>query len=185
VDAHEAGEEVRADALVAREPGWTLRISIADCVPLLLAAPDHGVVAAVHAGWRGTADGIVAATLRHLRERAGVPATELHAAIGPAISAARYQVGPEVVEALRAAGAPASVATADPEVDGRFRASVPDAVRALLIRGGVAAERIHAGSWCTASDPRRFYSHRRDAGRTGRHWALIATPERAGSTLDW
>jgi YfiH family protein len=185
VDASEAGEDVAADALVASEPGWTLRISVADCVPLLLAAPERGVVAAVHAGWRGTAAGIVAATLSHLHDRFGVRPGELHAAIGPAISGPRYQVGPEVVLALREAGAPASVATADAEADGRYRVSVPEAVRALLIRGGVAADRIHAGRWCTASDPERFYSHRRDAGRTGRHWALIATPEGAGPTLGW
>jgi YfiH family protein len=185
VDAREAGEDVRADAIVAREPGWTLRISVADCVPLLLAAPSRGVVAAVHAGWRGTAAGIVAATLRHLRDRTGVGPDDLHAAIGPAISGPRYQVGPEVVAALLEAGAPASVATPDPEEEGRFRASVPDAVRALLIQEGVAAERIHDGGWCTASDPERFYSHRRDGGRTGRHWALIATPEGAGATHDW
>ena len=178
VDARYAGEDVAADALVASEPGWTLRISVADCVPLLLVAPERGVVAAVHAGWRGTAAGIVAATLGHLLDGFGVRPGELHAAIGPAISGPRYQVGPEVVRALREAGAPASVATPDAEED-RFRASVPEAVRALLIGGGVAAERIHAGGWCTATDSDRFYSHRRDAGRTGRHWALIATPERA------
>ena len=185
VDVREAGDDVAADALVASEPGWTLRVSVADCVPLLLVAPQRGVVAAVHAGWRGTAAGIVAATVRHLRDRTGVPPGELHAAIGPAISGPRYQVGAEVVAALREAGAPGSVAVPDPEEEGRFRASVPDAVRALLLQEGVAAERIHDGGWCTASDAERFYSHRRDGGRTGRHWALIATPEAARSGLGW
>lgn len=180
VDAADAGDDVQADAIVATVPGWTLRISVADCVPLLLAAPGRGVVAAVHAGWRGTVAGVVTATLDHLRDRAGVEPSELYAAIGPAISGPRYQVGADVADAFSSAGLPSELVVPDRDAPGRWRASVPGAVRWQLGRAGVAAARIHDVGACTASDPDRFFSHRRDHGATGRHWALIASPASGG-----
>lgn len=175
VDVADAGDTVAADAIVCRDPGWTLRISVADCVPVLLADPSTGAIAAVHAGWRGTVAGVIEATVEAVRNRFGVDATNLHAALGPSISHEHYQVGLEVVEAFDAAGFPSSIVTADPERADRARLSVAGAVRFSLERSGVAASKIYEGDWCTAADPDRFYSHRRDGGVTGRHWAVIAS----------
>lgn len=173
VEAREASPEVRADAIVSDDPSWTLAVSVADCVPVLLHDPESGAVAAVHAGWRGTAAGVIGACVATMTRRYGSRPASLTAAVGPAISGDAYQVGPEVVEAFVAAGLPADVAWPDPNDPGRHRLSVAAGVRHALLDAGLSTERILDGGWCTASRPESFFSHRRDAGRTGRHWALV------------
>ncbi|MDZ7707991.1 MAG: peptidoglycan editing factor PgeF [Trueperaceae bacterium] len=176
VEAHEAGPEVRADGIVTDDPAWTLAISVADCAPVLLVDPAHGAVAALHAGWRGVVAGIVDAGVEALAGRFGSRPDRMRVAIGPHISGPRYQVGPEVVEAFMDAGFPDGVARPDPDASGRFLLSVDAAVRVALARCGVRPGHVADGGWCTASDARRFFSHRRDRGSTGRHWALLRPP---------
>lgn len=175
-EAREATADLEADALISDDPDWTLAMQAADCVPVLLVDPARGAVAAAHAGWRGLAAGVLAATVAALHERYGSRPGALWAAIGPHISGPRYQVGPEVVDALRAAGLRGDHARPDPGEAGRFRLSLGGATTEALVHAGVPAERVLDGGWCTASDPARFYSHRRDGGRTGRHWALLRAP---------
>ncbi|MEX2502833.1 MAG: polyphenol oxidase family protein, partial [Trueperaceae bacterium] len=103
--------ELRGDALISKDPAWTLAISAADCVPVLLHDPVRGAAGAAHAGWRGAAGGVIAAVVRALREAYGTDPADLRVAIGPCISAAAYQVGPEVVRAFRDAGMPEALAT--------------------------------------------------------------------------
>jgi hypothetical protein len=179
VPAAEAGDDVEADALVASDPGWTLAVSVADCVPVLLAEPASGAVAAAHAGWRGLVAGVVEATVAALAERTGSRPGDLWAAIGPHVTAPRYQVGPEVVEAFAEHGFAAAHATPDPRTEGRFLLSLEGGVREALGRAGVTPERVASGGWCTAGDAATFFSHRRDGGRTGRHWALIRSIDAA------
>jgi len=165
--------DVQADALVSDDPEWTLAISMADCLPLLLHDPDGGAVAAVHAGWRGVVAGVVEAAVDALVQRYGASPERLRAAIGPHIHQPAYQVGGEVVDAFREAGFPSEVAHVDAGQPDRYRLSVERAVRFALQRAGVPEAAVTSGGWCTAADETRFYSHRRDAGRTGRHWALV------------
>ena len=179
VDAAEAGDDVEADAMVATEPGWTLAISVADCVPVLLADPARGAVAAAHAGWRGLVAGVVEATVAAMAERSGSRPGDLWAAVGPHVTAPRYQVGREVVEAFAEHGFAAAHAKPDPAAEGRFLLSLGGAVREALARAGVAQDRVASGGWCTAEDPATFFSHRRDRGRTGRHWALVRSTDAA------
>lgn len=174
--AGEASPDLEADVLVSDDSAWTLTISMADCVPVLLVDPVGGAAAAAHAGWRGLAAGALGAAVAALRERYGSAPGELWAAIGPHVSGPRYQVGPEVVAALRAAGLSDDHARPDPADAGRFRLSLGAAAAEALVRAGVPAGRVLDGGWCTASDPARFYSHRRDGGRSGRHWALLRAP---------
>lgn len=173
-----AGEQ-RADALICDDPGVTLAVSIADCLPLLIWDGTHQAVAAVHAGWRGVLAGVVEATLVAMYERFGSLPETLRFAIGPHIRQAAYQVGPDVHDAFLDAGFPASVLLEDAEKDDHYRLSVESAVRIVLDRYGVPDEAIASGGWCTASEPKRFFSHRRDRGATGRHWALIRAPRSA------
>lgn len=180
VDAADAGDDVDADAMVAAEPGWTLAVSVADCVPVLLADPASGAVAAAHAGWRGLVAGVVEATVAALAARVGGSSGDLRAAVGPHVTAARYQVGPEVVEAFAEHGFAARHARPDPRAEGRFLLSLGGAVREALARAGVDEGRVATGGWCTAGDPATFFSHRRDGGRTGRHWALVRSEDTAG-----
>jgi polyphenol oxidase len=175
-----AGEDAigrDGDAWISDDPAWLLVVSAADCLPVLLVDRRRGAVAAAHAGWRGAAAGIARATVEALARRYGSDPADLVAWLGPAIQGPCYQVGPEVVAAVRADPAvPAATAWPDPTVAGRWRLDVPAAVRAQLEAAGVPPAAISASATCTHCAADRCFSHRRDAGRTGRHWAVVRAP---------
>lgn len=166
----------RADAATTATPGRLLVVSVADCLPLLFFDPANGAVGAAHCGWRGTLAGLAGEVVARMAQRYGSRPEDLSVAIGPGIQGACYQVGDEVVAAFRRAGFPESLAT--PDADGRHRLDLAAANRWLLGRAGVGPGRIWSSGLCTHCDTERFYSHRRDAGETGRHWAFIGVPER-------
>jgi YfiH family protein len=91
---------LRGDALITRAPGLLLAVQTADCIPMLLADSKHRVVAAVHAGWRGTLKRIAAKTLGRMQMLYGTRPADVAAALGPAIGRCCYEVGPEVVQAF-------------------------------------------------------------------------------------
>lgn len=157
-----AGACGEADALVTRRPGLALAVATADCVPVLLGAPD--AVAAAHAGWRGIAAGVVPAAVERLD---GDP-RRLTAWIGPAIGACCYEVGPEVAADVAAASR-AEVAAPGPS--GRPHLDLAAAVREQLRSTGVVDVRTVAG--CTHCDADRLWSYRRDGPGTGRNWAFV------------
>ena len=158
------------DALVAESGGPAIGVRSADCVTLLVGDPSTGRVAAIHAGWRGVVAGVVGTALRTMSER-GSKTHHLIAAIGPAISAARFEVGPEVVSAFVAADLGEC---AMPTAGAKAFADLEKAVCLQLTREGLPATSIHACGCCTAAEPARFFSHRRDAGLTGRMLSVIA-----------
>lgn len=163
---------VAADAITSVRGGNAILIRVADCVPILLADPATGAVAAVHAGWRGVVAGVVPAAIDALRA-IGVDPGNLVAAIGPAISAQHFEIGPEVADELtRADLAPCVVA---PGVHGpKHHADLVRGVRLQLERAGIAPAQIDAEPPCTYADRARFHSFRRDGARSGRLAALIA-----------
>lgn len=165
-----------ADAATTDVPGRLLVVSVADCFPLLFHDPARGAVAAAHCGWRGTVAGLAAGVVRSMTERYGSRAGDLRVAIGPGIGGACYQVGPEVVDAYRRAGFPPDIAT--PDHEGRYRLDLVAANRWALVRAGVRPERIWSAGVCTHCEPAHYFSHRRDAGVTGRHWAFIGVSGR-------
>ncbi len=149
-----------ADAAWTDAPGLAVAVLTADCLPVVFAARDASSVAVAHAGWRGLVDGVLEATLASLpASPAGVTAW-----LGPAIGAARYEVGSEVRQAAvdRIPGAQASFARG--RVPGKLQMDLAGLARHLLEAAGVA-QVLDCGV-CCASD-QRFYSYRRD-GRTGR-----------------
>ena len=149
-----------ADILVTSARGLPLAVLVADCLPIVLVS-DH-LLAAVHAGWRGLAAGIVARAAAEFEDRSVVSA-----AIGPAIGPCHYEVGDEVVTAVdRGSGGGAVVERRDGSTALNLRAT---AVRALVAAG---IRDVKVIELCTACEPGRFYSHRRD-GTTGRH-AMVA-----------
>ena len=156
-----------ADALVTDAVGVVLAVRVADCVPVLMAA--GRAVAAVHAGWQGTAAGVVPAALERLLELSGTGPEAVVVAVGPSICGRCYEVGPEVVDGLHASGA------ADFEVGrsarGRPLVDVAAAVVSQLHAQGV--HRIGRVAACTFEDP-RLWSHRRHGAASGRQAALIA-----------
>ncbi len=154
-----------ADAAVTREPGRVAAVMIADCLPILVASRDGGEVAAIHAGWRGLAAGVVEAALARIES---VPA-ELSAWIGPGISREYFEVGDEVREAF-AARLDQVAEYFEPHGPGHWLCDLPGLAGYVLERAGVAE--ISRDPHCTHRDRGQFFSYRRD-GVTGRMAALI------------
>jgi len=146
-------------------------VLVADCVPILLADRRGRVIAAVHAGWRGSVARIVEAMVKRL-DGSGVPPSELLAAIGPAIGPCCYEVGEEVAAQLRTSAAPDDDVVSRRE-DGRLFADLWVHNRGVLIASGVPADSIDTFRQCTRCN-RVFYSYRRDQPATGRQAAVIA-----------
>lgn len=129
------------DALVTAEAGVGLAVLMADCAPVVLVDPGGPQVAVVHAGWRGTAADVVGAAVGALVARGADPAALL-AAVGPAVPPWRYEVGPEVVAAVRARLGPEADGVLAATADGRYRLDLEGANRRLLLAAGVAADRL-------------------------------------------
>ncbi len=163
---------VPADAVTSPRGGCAVLVRVADCVPVLIADPSSGHVAAVHAGWRGVVSGIVPAAVDALRA-IGADVRACVAVVGPCISAKHFEIGPEVAEALVAVDLGSCVVA--PGVHGpKHHADLVAAVALQLARAGVARESIDAEPPCTYADHARFFSYRRDGAASGRLAALIA-----------
>ena len=160
-----------ADVLVTVSRGVTLSILVADCVPLALVDPAAGVLAAVHAGWRGTAAGAVGRAIRTMRD-CGADVGRVRAFLGPAVHPDRYQVSEEVFRALSDAVLPSALdpAVARPDGPGHWLVDLVAANRQQLVASGVRSDHI-AESGATTSDE-AFFSDRvqRPCGR----FALLA-----------
>ena len=141
-------------------------VRTADCVPLLLGVRGGRAAAAVHAGWRGTAAGVVEAALAALTRAAGCAPDRVVAGLGPAIGACCYQVGPEVAAGVGSEGA------VERRADGLYL-DLRTAVRERLLAGGVPARAITSAPWCTRCRADLFYSFRGEGDRAGRLMASI------------
>jgi polyphenol oxidase len=162
-----------ADGLITTDPGVVLAVLTADCAPVLLADPAAGVVGAVHAGWRGLAAGVVEAGVAAMAALGADPAATV-GLVGPAVGGCCYEVGPDVGEAV-GARYPAALTTTR---DGRPALDPAAAAAQALEWAGVGHLRV-AGE-CTVDLADRYFSHRRDHGRTGRQAGLIALVPGAG-----
>jgi YfiH family protein len=163
-----SGPEEEADAVLSATPGLAACVSVADCVPVLLADPVTGAVAAVHAGWRGTIARAAAAGVSALAG-AGARAGDLLAVVGPSIGPCCYEVSPDLAARFGVeVGAETVRDGPRPRLD-LWRAN------ALALRAaGVPGDRIEVVGRCTACERALFFSHRRDGGRTGRQMAFVA-----------
>ena len=151
----------RADAMVTDRAGLALAVLTADCAPVLFADHTGGVIGAAHAGWRGTLDGVLEATLDAM-ERLGARRDAVQAVIGPTISQRAYEVGPDFLDRFRDTDAGALRFFAGGQGD-RMLFDLPGYALHRLRQAGVG----HA-EWsrhCTYSDPERFYSYRRAVHR--------------------
>lgn len=160
-----------ADSLVSVTSGCAVSVRVADCVPILLADRHHRVVAAVHAGWRGTVAGIATATVKAI-ERLGIPASTLVAAVGPSIGPCCYQVDSTVREAFRQAYADFDDWFV-PDGTERWKLDLWRANRAQLESAGVPSSSISIAGMCTADDLTNWYSFRKEGTGTGRMVAAI------------
>lgn len=151
------------DGWVTTTPGTLLTITVADCIPVYLAVPGRGI-ALLHAGWRGTAGGILHAGIEHLTTVTGVPASDVIMHCGVGICGPCYEVGSEV---LTGCGLPA-------DGPGPWQLDL----REHLAKQGAAlgVTRISRSGWCSAHDRAHFYSHRASRGADGRMAAYLGMP---------
>jgi YfiH family protein len=190
-------EAPKADAVITSTPGLLLGVQTADCVPILLADSRRRVVAAIHAGWRGTLARIAAKTLGQMRMKFGTRPRDIVAALGPAIGRCCYEVGPKVAQAFAAQFPPAAEwfdgpfeqlahgeeplwlpwltmmppghVPPPPRVQLDLRASN----RWQLIDAGVPESQITVSDLCTACHTDLLFSYRRESAKTGRLMAVI------------
>jgi YfiH family protein len=160
-----------ADILVSDDPSLVLAVQTADCVPLLLADRRTGAVAAAHAGWRGLAAGVPGVTVAALAREFGSAPTDVVAAVGPSISAERYEVGVDVRDRFAAAGFP--IAQLDRWLrpgsrPGHWQFDGWRSASDQLESAGVTSANIHVAAMCTATHPDLFCSYRRDGKAGGR-----------------
>jgi YfiH family protein len=153
------------DALLTGAPNVTVSVRTADCLPVLMVDSNHRVVAAVHAGWRGTADGVVVEALRQMWKEFGTRPADVVAAIGPGIGKCCYEVGDEVARRFGS--------THRTHID-----LAAENARQLELEG-VASESISVAGLCTFCDA-RFYSWRRDRESAGRMISYVRM--RSGQT---
>ena len=167
------GEEglQQADAIITDHPDVTLLMRFADCVPIFLIDPHKRAVGLAHAGWLGTARRTAVHAVEAMARTFGCEARDLMAGIGPSIGPDHYPVGPEVVEAVRQVLGPRADEALS-SVNGEIRLDLWRANWVLLEGAGV--HRVEVAGVCTACNPGDWYSHRGEAGRTGRFGAMLA-----------
>ncbi len=161
-----------ADILISNQAHTAVAVRVADCLPVLLADPKTEMIAAVHAGWRGTAAGIVKHAIQSMLDH-GVKRKNLLAVLGPCIGPCCFAIGNETATALKKStgGAVNCIfRTAD------IHADLLEINRLQLIESGLTGAHIETITACTVCDPGRFFSFRRDGKLAGRHLAVVATP---------
>ena len=171
LDALTTQKEPVADAAMTTRPGVAATVLVADCLPVLFAAPGGCGVAAAHAGWRGLASGVLEVTLHALCVRSGCTPDQVQAVLGPAIGPQAFEVGDEVRAAFVHAQ-PRTASAFRPGLPDKWWADIWQLARIRLQLAGMAPDLIAGGGLCTYGNPQRFYSYRRQRV-TGRQAACV------------
>lgn len=160
----------KADAMITDQPGITLMMRFADCVPIMAFDPARRAVGMAHAGWKGTLSGIAKRLVERLHQTYGSRPEDLLVGIGPSIAVHHYPVGPDVVRAVKSKFGMASDQFLESS-NGEVRFDLWAANRWQLRQAGVP--RIEISGVCTACQTEDWFSHRAEAGKTGRFGALM------------
>ncbi|HCI82249.1 MAG TPA: peptidoglycan editing factor PgeF [Ktedonobacter sp.] len=180
----------KGDALMTNQRGVALALSFADCVPIVFHDPVQQVIGIAHGGWRGTARGVVMATVDAMRERFGSQPHDILAGIGPSIGTCCYEVSEQVRDlflgtqqfetmptqeryrdAVYTSATFSTVQLADRE---SLRLDLGETNRKQLLFAGLTPEHIEVSGVCTSCHVDNFFSHRREHGKTGRFPVIIA-----------
>lgn len=152
---------LHCDGHLTRMPGLLLAVSVADCVPAYLVAPEIRAVGVLHAGWRGAAAGVLEAGVHAFRDRLGVGPDSLHLHLGPSICGACYEVGPEVHRAL-----------GEPVPDGPEPVDLAGNLGRRAVAAGIPHPAVTRSFHCTRCGAAALFSHR--GGDAGRQVAFVA-----------
>lgn len=180
----------KADALITSEPGVALALSFADCAPIVLHDPVEHVLALVHGGWRGTARGVVMASVEAMTEHFGSRPANIHAGVGPSIGSCCYEITESVYQLFTG-----QVQFDDGPTREEYREPVRESVACSriqlpdreslcldlwatncnqLLMAGLSSEHIEVAGICTGCNTDRFFSHRKEHGKTGRFPVIVA-----------
>ncbi len=162
-----------ADGLMTATPGVTLVIFSADCIPVLLYDPVRRVIAAAHAGWRGTAAGIVSTAVERMRDVYGCRPEDILAAIGPGIGPDQFETHEDVPNALAAAMSTSVLSYIRVKENGKFAVDLKGINAKRLELAGLDPTNIAVSSDCTATLPEKYWSHRKVGGNRGSMAAAI------------
>jgi YfiH family protein len=170
--------QAQADAIITDQPGIGIGVLTADCAPIILVDTKKKAIAAVHAGREGSLMHILAHVIRRFQNDFGSLPEDLHAAVGPCIETACYEVGEEIAQKMRQDG----LHNKDVLVhkNGSYYMDLRKLNHLDLLGNGVKEDHIYHVPMCTACHPRTFYSHRKRKGKqTGRMMAMIMLKEEA------
>lgn len=165
-------QKLECDGIITNQPSVMIAVGVADCLPILLLDPVQRVIAALHAGWKGTAGNIAAKGVASLESLFGSQKSDILAAFGPAIGPCCYEVDEPVKQAFAAGGIDWS-ACAAAAGSGKWRLDLAAANRELLLAAGLSAENIETAGQCVCCQHDWFFSYRRDGGETGRQAGFI------------
>jgi YfiH family protein len=163
---------LEGDAIITNQPGVMIGVCVADCTPILLLDPEKQVIAAVHAGWQGTAARLAAKAVAGMESLFGSDPRKLQAFVGPSIGKCCYEVDEPVRQAFTQGGISWESCT-DQSGEGKWRLDLPAANRDLLLGAGLQAARIQVSDMCVCCHYELFFSYRRDGGETGRQMGFI------------
>lgn len=166
-----------ADALITDRPATTVAVAVADCLPVLIVDPHAGVVAAVHAGWRGLAAGVIENVVETMATGFGAEPADLVVGIGPAIGPCCFEVGPEVLDAFVERGYGDEACVTGPPAE-RPYCNLSAVASAIVRRLGVPRENVADAALCTKCNSDWLWSYRQDGGNAGRMICGIALTDR-------
>ncbi len=163
---------VEGDAVITNQPNVMIGVCVADCVPIILCDIEKKVVAVVHAGWKGTAAGLVAKTVAGMKSEFGCKSTHIQAAIGPCIQKCCYEVDEPVRKAFLLGGIEWDTC-AEPKSSGKWHLDLTAANRDLLLLAGLPADSIQISEQCVCCHSEQFFSYRRDKDESGRQMGFV------------
>ena len=165
-------QKLECDGIITNQPGIMIGVCVADCAPVLLLDPVKGAVAAIHAGWKGTAGKIAAKGVAALVSIFGSNPADILAAIGPTIGDCCYEVDGAVRDAFgKGNGCWGEFAV--PTDDGKWQLDLSRANVHQLLAAGIPRDNIETAEVCVSCHPESFFSYRRDKGETGRQMGFI------------
>ncbi|MDX2479405.1 MAG: peptidoglycan editing factor PgeF [Desulfuromusa sp.] len=163
---------VEVDAIVTNQPGIMIGVLTADCFPLLIWHGEKKIIAAIHVGWRGAANGLVAKVIETIHTHFACPVAELQAAIGPGIGAHNYEVDRPVRDAFRLGTGFWKEISKETKL-AHWQLDIPLSCQLQLEQSGLKPQNIDIAEQCTCCHPELFFSHRRENGITGRQMGFI------------
>lgn len=164
------------DGFFTKEAGVLLTLCFADCVPLFFSAPKHRALGIAHAGWKGTVKGI-GKEMIHVFNHENIPAQDVFIVIGPAICENCYIVDNRVIDLVQNILEDVEENPYNLIEDNQYQLNLKELNRLILQQSGVPAENIQVSNLCTKCNKEHFFSHRRDAGKTGRMMGFIGWKE--------